>query len=224
MELMYLKVSDKKWKGYTGVLGMVRFKDGVSVEMLPRHVRDKMAAAMPFIEIDSEGNEQPAGAQYRLIRESRARAPIIAPLKRQTEGEKAAEIAASQVATAKAPVLETRASLEAIAEKSGIKGLREIGNRWNVKHRSIPTLIEMILDAQEKAVAVRNKSEAPKQAEPVAEPVSEPEAEPESTITPDVAADVAAAEALAAQEAEDFKQAAATGDLAAAINAETPQE
>lgn len=221
MELMYLKVADKKWKGYTGILGMARFKDGVSVEMLPRHIRDRMAAAMPFIEIDSEGNEQPAGAQYRLIRESRSRAPIIEPLKRQTEGEKAAELAAAQVAAAKVPVLETRASLEAIAEKQGIKGLREIGKRWNVKHRSIPTLIEMILDAQEKAVAKRNKADTPAPAQAVEEPATD-EAE---TIAPEVAADVAAAEALAAKEAEEFelealKAAAASGDLAAAVNAD----
>jgi len=164
MEMMKLKVATKRMAGYTGVLGPVRFTDGVSDEFLPRHIRDRMAASMEFIEVDADGNEQPAGAQHRLIRESKERAPKLEPLKRQTEEEKAAEIAAAAVMTAKIPVLETRQSLEAIASKDGIKGLREIGKKWGVKHRSIPTLIEMILDAQEKSVAARNKKLADKAA------------------------------------------------------------
>jgi len=84
MELMYLKVATKRMAGYTGVLGLVRFKDGVSEEMLPRHIRDKMAASMEFLEVDASGKEQPAGAQHRLIREYKTRAPLSAPLARQT--------------------------------------------------------------------------------------------------------------------------------------------
>ena len=208
-ELKYLKVSGDKWKGYTGVLGMVRFVDGVSTEKLPRWQRDKMAAAMNFVEIDADGNEQPAGAAYRMIREYAERAAPVSQLSRQSEGEKNAEIAAAQVALAKVPAVLTRAELEAIAEKQGIKGLREIGKKWNVKHRAIPTLIEMILDAQEKAVAKTRKPEAP--AEPVAEQRQAAEA----------------AEFLAAEKAKEeaIKDAAASGDLAAAVSTEeTPQE
>ena len=239
MEMMKLKVATKRMAGYTGVLGPVRFTDGVSDEFLPRHIRDRMAASMEFLEVDAEGNEQPAGAQHRLIREAKERAPKLEPLKRQTEEEKAAEIAAAAVLTAKVPVLETRQSLEAIASKDGIKGLREIGRKWGVKHRSIPTLIEMILDAQEKSIAARNKKLADKAAAeaeklkttaPAAEDPganeNQDDADAGSTIDPVVAAEAErlatenAAEAKAFLEQQALKAAAATGDLAAAVSAE----
>lgn len=220
-DMKYLKVVDAKWKGYTGALGIARFVDGVSETMLPRHIRDRMAAAMNFVEIDADGNEQPAGSAHRMIREYSERAAPVKTLARQSEGEKNAEIAASQVALAKLPITLTRAELEAIASKDGIKGLREISGKWNVKHRSIPTLIEMILDAQEKAVAKTKKLEAP------VEPVTDEEDEA-SPLDWETEADIAAAQATADQEykaAEALKAAAASGDLAAAVSAnETPQE
>lgn len=240
MEMKKLKVATKRMAGYTGVLGPVRFKDGVSEEFLPRHIRDRMAASMEFLEVDADGNELPAGAQHRLLRESKERAPKLEPLKRQTDEEKAAEIAAAAVMTAKVPVLETRQSLEAIASKDGIKGLREIGRKWGVKHRSIPTLIEMILDAQEKSVAARNKkladraaaqTEKLKTTAPAAETPAvvedEDEADAGSTIDPAVQAEADRLAAENAAEAEEFaaqealKAAAATGDLAAAVSTET---
>jgi hypothetical protein len=226
MEMMKLKVATSRMAGYTGVLGPVRFTDGVSDEYLPRHIRDRMAASMEFLEVDQDGNETPAGAQHRLIRDNAERAPQVSDLKRQTAEEKAAEVASNQVIAAKVPVIETRASLEAIAEKGGIKALREVGNKWAVKHRSIPTLIEMILDAQEKAVAKRTKVETPVVVEP--EVVEEAtETEEDSTIDAAVAAEALRLEAEAKAEADEFakaaalKAAASSGDLAAAITAET---
>lgn len=223
-DMKYLKVVDAKWKGYTGALGIARFVDGVSETMLPRHIRDRMAAAMNFVEIDADGNEQPAGAAHRMIREYAERAAPVKTLSRQTEGEKNAEIAASQVALAKFPVTLTRSELEAIASKGGIKALREVADKWNVKHRSIPTLIEMVLDAQEKAVAKTRKLELP--VESVAK--DEDEASPLDWQTE---ADIAAAHATADREykdhlaAEAVKAAAASGDLATAVSIdETPQE
>jgi hypothetical protein len=211
MEMKKLKVATARMAGYTGVLGPVRFTDGVSDEYLPRHIRDRMAASMEFLEVDAEGNEAPAGAQHRLISESAERAPKLEPLTRQTHAEKAAEIAAAAVLAAKVPVLETRASLEEIASKRGIKGLREIGKKWGVKHRSIPTLIEMILDAQEKSVAARDKKLGITAAEPVVDAVAADATE--------IKADQPAVGAV--------ENAAITGDLSAAINqasSELPKE
>jgi hypothetical protein len=239
MELMYLKVATSRMAGYTGVLGPVRFKDGVSEEMLPRHIRDRMAASMEFLEIDEDGNEQHAGAQHRLIREYKERAPKVASLARQTDTEKAAEIASNVVISAKDPVLVTRDGLEKIAEEKGIKGLREVGNKWGVKHRAIPTLIEMILDAQEKSVAARDKKRTEK-AQAEADKLSrkspaatiqlegdvDPEDEPKivravvKQVEPeDVAVSEKTSTAAAALNAK-LKAAAATGNLAAAITQE----
>lgn len=244
MELKKLKVATSRMAGYTGVLGPVRFKDGVSEEYLPRHIRDRMAASMEFVEIDSEGNEQPAGPQYRLIAENRQRAPQMDPLSRQSEVDKTKELASAAVVSAKVLVLETRESLEAIAEKLGIAGVREVAAKWGVKHRSIPVLIEMILDSQEKSVAARNKrlaeqaGETPaavitpaavveqaieNQSDPkdatneVAENATKtvPDAEPVG-FDPDAVSEKTAAAADALN--EKLKAAAATGDLSAALN------
>lgn len=223
MEMMKLKVATKRMAGYTGVLGMVRFTDGVSDEYLPRHIRDRMAASMEFLEVDAAGNEQPAGAQHRVIREYKERAPKIENLTRQTEAEKAAEITAAVVATVKVLSLETRETLEAIAEEKGIKGLREIGGKWGVKHRAIPTLIEMILDAQEKSVAAREKKLA---AKVEAERTNDPTATAELKVDEgEIAHTSAEAEEAAKAEVAEFlteqgriKSAAASGDLSAALS------
>jgi hypothetical protein len=228
MEMMKLKVATDRMKGYTGVLGPVRFTDGVSDEYLPRHIRDRMAAAMPFLEVDQNGNEQPAGAQNRSLREAGVQLSV-GPLKRQSEADKSAEVATNAILVAKVPVVMTKEELEAVAEKDGIKGLREIGKKWAVKHRNISVLIDMILDAQDKAVIKRNKTEVPAVVEPE---VVEEEANvaEDSTIDPAVAAEAVRLEAEARAEQDEMakaaaiKEAAATGDLAAVINAETPQE
>jgi hypothetical protein len=242
MEMKKLKVVTTRMAGYTGVLGPVRFKDGVSEEYLPRHIRDRMAAAMELIEVDQDGNEQPAGAQHRLLREYKERAPKLEPLVRQTDAEKTLELTKAALNATKVPTLETRDGLEKIAEKGGIKALREIGVKWNVKHRSIPTLIEMILDAQEKGIAARNKKLADKiaqeneklqttapQAEvaetevakgdvPPAEPVAGGNIErPDETVTPRTAN---AAEKVSAA----LAAAASTGDLAASLSTEQDAE
>ena len=47
------------------------------------------------------------------------------------------------------PKVYSREELEAIADKDGIQGLRDIGNPLNVKATAIDKLIEMILLAQE---------------------------------------------------------------------------
>lgn len=243
MEMKKLKVATKRMAGYTGVLGPVRFKDGVSEEYLPRHIRDRMAASMEFLEVDADGNEEPAGAQYRLIRDSKERAPKSLQLARQSEASKVAEIAQAAIMSAKAPVLETREGLEELASKGGIAAVREVAAKWNVKHRSIPVLIEMILDAQEKSIAARNKKLADKalaEAEklkttaPNPEPPQTangddegqtdegqgvaktiPDAEPVGFTPDDVSAKTsAAADAIN----EKLKAAAASGDLAASIS------
>lgn len=211
MEMKKLKTVQPRMQGYTGILGMVRFTDGLSDEYLPRHIRDRMAAAMEFVEIDQDGNEQPAGAQHRLIRGNQS-SIVLEETPRQTDAEKAAEASQLAIAKSKVPVLATKEELEAIASASGIKGLREVGNKWGVKHRAIPTLIAMILDAQEKAMALRNKKlAAVTQAEPAAEtPVVE------VVVVDEVVSEETSG--AAAKIADALKAAAATGDLSAALS------
>jgi len=90
----------------------------------------------------------------------------------------------------------------------------------------------MILDAQEKVVADRAKKEAPAPVVVEPEVVEDDDNEPDnSTIDAELAAEAARLAAENDAEAEAFlqeqaalKAAAASGDLAAAISTETPQE
>lgn len=223
MDLKKLRVASPHMRNYTGVLGAVKFVNGESVEWLPRHVRDRMAAAMPFDEIDENGVVMPAGSVHRMIREAASRAENINPTRpRQTEAEKIAELERAKLDAQKIPELETRESLEAIADREGITGVRRVAARWGVKHRSIAVLIEMILEAQEAYLAKRKlslekvRAEQQKSLEKIAlaaaaaEPANEGPAD-ESGETPDPVS-------------QTITEAAATGDLAVAVSTEEAPE
>lgn len=229
-DLKRLKVVTSRMAGYTGVLGRVRFKDGISEEALPRHIRDQMGACMELVEIDEFGNEQPAGPQYRLIHEANLRAPVKEPLQRQTEAEKEVELTVSALEVNPNVVIETRETLEQIASEKGIAGLREIAKRWNVKHRSMVVLIEMILEAQDKHLA---KIELERQRRFEAKDANELKAKQSDEIDVDDAPDYVppAAEqpdegeaseetSKAAAKLNETLEAARSGDFAAALSTE----
>lgn len=245
MDMMKLKITTPAYVGYSGQLGPVIFKDGVSTEPLPRHIRDRMATSFDFLEIDKDGNEQIAGVQHRMIRDAAILSQELEVLGRQTEDEKKRELAADAIKDAPKLDIQTREQLEEIASKGGIKALREVGNKWNVKHRAIPTLIEMILDAQAKALGDRQVDE-------VAADTSEDQDEEqgadqsndqtgdqggdgqddedqdETEVEQDNHPDEDEALRLAREEEEAemaaLQDSAASGDLSAAINAATADE
>lgn len=152
-----LKITAPQWANYTGSLGVVHFTNGVSDEFVPDNIRRRLSIGMEMIEIDIDGNESRNSAAYKLLSTNTIHAPVNAPLSRQTETEKAREDLSIAMESGKQPTFYTRENLEAIADKEGIKGLREAAEIWDVKHRSIPALIDMILAAQEKFLEKRKK-------------------------------------------------------------------
>jgi hypothetical protein len=156
----YLKIVSKGWTGYTGGLGTVTFKNGVSTEPVPRRIADRLAAVTQMIEVDAEGNEiTAAGIAHRLVTETPGRAPVKGPLARQTEAERAEEERLDMLRKEKAPASKfyTAGELEVVASEKGLKGLREIADPWGVKDRSIPGLIAAILKAQAAFLEKRNQ-------------------------------------------------------------------
>lgn len=231
MDMKKLKVANPMWAGYTGTFGPHAFVDGVSVDYLPRNIRDRLAASMSFVEINEDGSEEPAGSVHRLVRDAAARLEPREPMVRQTDEERKAELVqiALQSTTA-APNLHSRAELEAIAEKGGIRALREVASKWGAKHRSIPVLIEAVLVEQEKFTANRNKRIADAA-------VAELEAKgivavqddaPVSAIgiddeipTTEAPLDPPDDEDLTDEETKAIQAAAASGNLAAALSSES---
>lgn len=149
--MKHLKIVAKGFEGYNGLLGQDRFVDGVSVEPLPRNVRDRLSATMQMIEIDAEGEEQAAGVAHRLVSDSEMRAPVLEESPRMTESEKIEEMRQRILRGEKIPVSRfyTLGELEAVADKSGIKGLRVIADPWGLKSKRIVDLIRAILTAQD---------------------------------------------------------------------------
>lgn len=199
-----LKFVQKGYETYSGPIGKFTFVDGVSTEEIHRVDRDTLSTAFQFVEIDADGTEQEAGVAARLVSDSAARMEYAGSLARQTEAE--ALVEQTHIEARKNPTsdtLHTRAQLEEIADKRGLKGLRaEVGDKWGVRNRSITLLIEEILVAQAKALEGRQiriapEGEAP--AAPVADPIK-------STV--ELGDDDAAL------------LAAATGDMGAALNLE----
>lgn len=156
--MKHLKITSKGWAGYTGNLGRVEFKDGVSVEPVTRVLADRLSGLISFVEVDDEGNEAPTGIAHRLVAESRDRIPVLARLERQSPGDRLQEETLEALRQEKAPAqVYTGEQLETIASEKGMRGLRLVGDAWGVKHRSIPDLIKLILVAQSQWLEKRNK-------------------------------------------------------------------
>jgi hypothetical protein len=156
--MKHLKITQKGWAGYSSAIGGVPFKDGISEHPVPRYIADRISSGISMVEINEDGSETPAGVAHRLVSEARERAPVAKPLERATEEELKDEAALDAIRASKAPVdtFYTGEELEAIVDAKGIKGLREIADRWEVRHRSIPTLIGLVLKAQTKHLEERN--------------------------------------------------------------------
>ncbi|OCP21904.1 MULTISPECIES: hypothetical protein [unclassified Ensifer] len=159
----YLKIVSRGWHGYTGQLNIISFKNGVSTEPVPPRIADRIAASVQVVQCDAEGREGTdainVGPQHRLLTEGTVRAEIAGPLAVQSEADKVMEAKLDAARSLTAPIesLYTRDDLERVADESGIKGLRDIADKWTVKGRGIPEIIEKILTAQAAFLQLRNQ-------------------------------------------------------------------
>jgi hypothetical protein len=146
----HVKVVATGWAGFSGNLGGHQFKDGISVDPLPVRQIDRIAALVKCVFINEQGKEEPAGAAHRMAGGSTIPAKVLAPLKGPNREDVLTE-KRDQAAASRDPAkvkYHTFAELESIGSTEGIAGLRRVGDFWNVKHRGIPQLITLILQAQ----------------------------------------------------------------------------
>lgn len=148
---MKLKFIQPGYESYTGLLGAVEFVDGVSVDHVSvieiRHISSCVAV------VDAETGEDPSPAA-EMVRARSVPMEVVKERERMVEGE--GVIPVLQVADV-LPTLPsyTREELSAIADKQGIKGLREIGEARGIKNVSINGLIDEIVLDQSKVAAVK---------------------------------------------------------------------
>lgn len=161
MDQYRIKIVNGIFAGYTGVLGMGRqFIDGASVEPLATAEAQMIAAEGDAYVIDAEGDFvlDDAGRPFKVM-------PGAMPFpdslgisfvdsKREVRIEETEAISdepthvvadVEATSTGEQPTY-SREQLEAVADSEGLRGLREIGDAVGAKGKSIPELIERILD------------------------------------------------------------------------------
>jgi hypothetical protein len=217
----HLKLTQRNYVGYTGQIGRWNFVDGVSVEPIPPIERIRISANFGVVELGEDGEDQGSPSpSHSVVANHRVRAELRAPLSRQSDEDKAAESIQIVMGSEEKKTLLSREALEEVASDSGIAGLREIAANWNVRSKSIPVLMQMILDAQA-AYAAAKRATLLERGIPVEEieriltPISQApklESRLARAVVKKVQPEVPDA---------DLAQAAATGDMAAALNVST---
>lgn len=136
---MKLKLLQAGYENFTGLFGVTFFEDGLSVDDVP--LREARNIAISILTQYEDGSD-PNPAQG-LLNNMDLEAKVTTP----------GQFEPDVVETLPVPVV-TKEDLEAIADKGGIKALRETAATYNVKGTSIAEIIKEILEvieAQEKA-------------------------------------------------------------------------
>lgn len=145
---MKLKLTQPGFETYNGQMGLLNFVDGLSTkDVLPAQAV-RMAAVMLCL---WEDDSSPSITQG-LLDKADMGAPMYSASQDGSDHDKAAgllaDVRATVVAMSKTSpdkLLYSVEQLEAIADKSGIKGLREISDPLGIKSNSIKELIDAIL-------------------------------------------------------------------------------
>lgn len=145
-----VRITQRGWDDFTGQYGPVMFDKGVSVHPLPPTLIARIGGLISIVEIDEEGNERQAGPSADLVRGGSVSVEPHQAMTEATESDALKERLEDLKKTGVPPTgrFHTVEELEAVVEENGIKGLREIADKWGVKDRSIPGLLREILKAQ----------------------------------------------------------------------------
>lgn len=146
----HIRIIEPAYANYSGELGIVIFKDGLSVEKWPPHVRNRLAAAMRVAEVNEDGSELAAGGAEEMLRNRLTEAEVAKPLHVQTHAEKLAELIETATGEKQPAQFYTMEQLEEVAREKKRQGLIDIASKWRVRATNIPSLIVGILDAQAK--------------------------------------------------------------------------
>lgn len=156
---MKLKLTEPGWENFTGLFGAVNFENGVSVDDVSAAEARHLAACVRLE--NAEDGSNPSVAQEIIDNQGKTLEQAIPAYVEAAPAEAAPEQGQTYTAD----------ELMAVADKSGIKGLRVIGDAIGVKGASIAELIGRILE-----VAGTPKEEPA--VEPVVEAAAETPAEP----------------------------------------------
>jgi hypothetical protein len=140
-----VRIVEAGWADYTGHLGPVEFKGGVSVDPVSHREQQTVGSIIRVESADEGEDDAQLGPAAELIRGRSINADderVLAAGQSVSVGEHGeVRLAVERY---------TREELEAVADRRGITGLRDIASPYGVKGRGITELINEILQAQNK--------------------------------------------------------------------------
>lgn len=157
-----IKLTDPGMSFFNGLIGRLRFNDGVSVDEPTEIEIRRIGAAIGSVLVDEDGNEIiQAGDAAKIVANRASVAPPepSAPILNEPEPIEDGEVQDAEVSTSESldPSTQpfkiwTKAELEEVADAKGIRGLRDIGEPLGARHTSIMGLIDEILVSQKRAL------------------------------------------------------------------------
>lgn len=138
---MKIRIDEVGYEHFTGQLGLVQFVDGVSVNEVSVGELNRMSAIIRVVDVITD-KEVGTLADYGQTSQ----------VEFKVEGTE--EVVAKFVETNEeipSTTIYTKAELEALADKEGITGLREVADTMNIKGTSITGLINGILGSSNNA-------------------------------------------------------------------------
>ena len=139
---MKVRIDEVGYENYTGQLGMLVFENGVSISDVSENELNRMSVVVRLI--DAENVEKQVGSLVDYNKNIETKFPTEKSY--ATEREAAMVNVGDDIPTTVATEY-SKEQLEALADKEGINGLREVATPLNVKGTSIGGLIENILNA-----------------------------------------------------------------------------
>lgn len=183
----FVKIVQKGWETFNGILPGVgiQFENAVSKEPISLAEAERIGAFMRIV--DAETNE-PISIGERMVRNRRKNHEDLGLIHSQTTRLKRTPTGKPQKPVEKAPAAQydfTRESLEALADKGGIRKLREFSKKYNVNGKAIKDIIDTLMVRKDEAEKAKAKEQVA--AQPAATPAP---AKPESQLSDDDVTDV----------------------------------
>lgn len=129
-----VRIDRTGWEKFTGNLGFVEFKDGISVRPLTDREIQQIGASIRLARVDTD---EQVGLGVRIQQNRKMSAEVKKQLPKASEKKEEVK-----------PLKYDRDKLDEIASEGGIKAIREVAKEFDVKGVEISKMIEDILEAQ----------------------------------------------------------------------------
>ena len=155
---MKIIIEYSPFKNMTGRYCDIDFENGVSVGMFSLRDAQRLKASIPARILSDEEYEAEFGetksaveSKAKVIIEPKVHAKsVVVEAEKVKKVEEKTEEPEEESTTTELVALYNKEELEDIADKDGISGLRELGDKHGIKGRSIAELIDELMDVKEK--------------------------------------------------------------------------